>query len=178
MANWCQHHLSIMVTLQSINDPEAYPASRAELERFKNGLDASGKGVMETFLPMPEKCNDTVHDHANSVTADDGKTWFDWQLENWGAIASTSDMEALEVGDIDDDELILTFQTPWDLPVAGLATISKLFPTLEFLDDYDYVEDPSGQSKGYLRVRDGEVAWSEARIPALRGEATEGTAGD
>jgi hypothetical protein len=121
MANWCDNHLIIMVTLQSMNDPEAYATSRAELERLKNALDESGKGLMETFLPMPEKYNDTVRDRANSVTADDGKTWFDWQLENWGAIGSTSDMEALEFGDIDEDQLDLTFRTPWDLPVAGLV---------------------------------------------------------
>ena len=32
MANWCDNHLIVMVTVQSINDPEAYPAARAELE--------------------------------------------------------------------------------------------------------------------------------------------------
>jgi Ferredoxin-like domain in Api92-like protein len=171
VANWCDSHLIIMVTSESMNDPEAYATSRAELERFKKALDEIGKGLMETFLPMPEKYNDTVRDRANSVTAEDGKTWYDWQVENWGVKWGDSYLKVLDKAN---KQLELMFRTAWGLPVAGLAAISKLFPTLEFLDDWEE-ETPS---KGYLLARDGEVAWSVARVPALRVEAIEGTAGD
>jgi hypothetical protein len=169
MANWCDNHLIIMVPAESMSDTDADAASSAELERFKKALDESGKGLMETFLPMPEKYNDTVSDRANSVTADDVKTWRDWQVENWGVKWGDSYLKVFDI-DEDNEQLELIFGTRWNLPVAGLAAISKLFPTLEFLDDWEE-ETPS---KGYLLVRDGEVAWSVARVPPFGYPATQG----
>ena len=69
----------------------------------------------------------------------DGFDGYQWCLDNWGCKWPENDCEL----DIRERSVRLSFVTPWDAPVAGLLTISKLFRLANFrlVSDYEGCDD-------------------------------------
>jgi hypothetical protein len=166
MPNWCKNDLLITC--------DEHPDALKQLTEFTTRLEAS-HGVydegyragqeyyllLDTFVPMPEKYRGTVSGSPSvHKAADDGLTWYEWAIANWGTKWSDADTTIEDSYRFPGDdgtefvsELRLRFDTPWCPPEQALLSISAQFPLLTFFDDWDE-ESPS---KGYLTIRAGEV---------------------
>jgi len=77
--------------------------------------------------------------------------WYAWNLDNWGCKWDAGD------GDIDwldDNNLRITFQTPWDYPRGVVSAIAEQYPHLEISW---YYEEEQGWG-GELTLTGGEVS--------------------
>jgi hypothetical protein len=148
MPNWCSNNVTITGDTEEV---------RAFVDRIQDNPGPDGLQLLQTFVPMPSKYVGTVEGSPRQA-ADDGLTWWDWQIKNWGVKWGDTN---LFIDDACDDYVILNFSTPWGPPVEGLLAISRLFPSLTIVDDWDE-ESPS---KGYLSVRGGVVLTNQAVSP-------------
>jgi hypothetical protein len=117
--------------------------------RLRQGVADDSLNLLQTFVPMPDKYEGTV-EGTNRKTADDGQTWYNWQIQRWGV--KWGDCKG-EILDATDDRVTLWFSTPWGPPVEGLKAISVQYPHLIFEVEWDE-ESPS---QGQFEILDGAV---------------------
>lgn len=76
--------------------------------------------------------------------------WYNWNLDNWGCKWDAGDGE---IDWLDDNNLRITFQTPWGMPLGVANKLAEQYPHLEISW---YFEEEQGWG-GELTLKDGEV---------------------
>ena len=146
MPNWCDNEVEVTGPPEELMGfAEALKATWTDF-----GDDSGGSyQLCEGLVPMPEKYVGTVKGSPSiEVKADDGLTWYDWCIENWGTKWGDSHTEALFL----EDRVLVNFLTPWGPPAIALLTISKRFPGLTFRVSFEE-ESPSS---GMFVIQNGE----------------------
>ena len=109
------------------------------------GVLAEGRPFLEHYIPRDFRVgkNVTIANgfvvNTYATMEDDGFDGYQWCLDNWGCKWPERDCEL----DIRERSIKLSFVTPWDAPIAGLLTISKLFHLANFrlVSDYEGCDD-------------------------------------
>lgn len=85
--------------------------------------------------------------------------WYSWNLDNWGCKWDCGD------GDIDwldDNNLRITFQTPWDYPRGVVSALAEQYPHLEISWSY---EEEQGWGGELTLIRGEVIVEEEYDIP-------------
>jgi hypothetical protein len=80
--------------------------------------------------------------------------WYNWNCDNWGCKWDAGDGE---IDWLDDNNLRITFQTPWDYPRGVVSTLAEQYPHLEISWSYEEEQGWGGE----LTLKDGEVIVEE-----------------
>ena len=111
MPNWCDNTLTITGDMNSIS-------------LFRNRMQRQHEGEptlsFNDFVPRPPE------EEAN---------WYDWNCEHWGCKWDLHPPDTLIT--YDQTELTFVFRTAWSPPVAWVATVSGMFPSLRFSLEFD-----------------------------------------
>jgi hypothetical protein len=95
-----------------------------DLAKFREGMgEGDDIGLLEKFLPTSEY-------HRTHEGYNDGG--YEWCIATWGTKWPEGDLEVFD----DPTVAHMTFATAWSPPLAGIARISELFPTLVFSIDW------------------------------------------
>ena len=93
-----------------------------------------GRPFLAHYIPEDPRVSKQV-EVSNGVTfgtyatvEEDGFDGWQWCLDNWGCKWPDSHTDI----EIRDRSVLMTFETPWDVPLAGLLTISKIFHLARF----------------------------------------------
>lgn len=139
MPNWCENQVHIY-------------GPKQDRQRL---LDAAtnSDGVVafcQNIIPMPEHMTETrtlENGETFSVFADGGHNW---QYDNWGTKWGDCD------GDATNEDLVLNlaYNSPWGPITRAWQTISKQYPTLVFVENYN---EPGMCFMGGTRIVNGEV---------------------
>lgn len=77
-------------------------------------------------------------------------TWYEWNIANWGTKWDTCDCETPEM---DNDTIILDFQTAWSTPFEVFQNLSKQYPNI--IIDVEYADEDLGSNCGVYGFEDG-----------------------
>ena len=86
--------------------------------------------------------------------------WYDWSLENWGTKWNACDSDGA-FQDVEDDEILIQFDTAWTAPFPVVHALSKKFPTAEITLHSSY---EGGDDDDVVTFEDGFII-SEEEIP-------------
>ena len=139
MPNWCDNNLTVT------GDAEAIKRFVADITNEDESIE-----ILKNLVPFPMELEggDILDHNGNAVGqafTDDG---YSWCLRNWGTKWGDCETEIT----VNDDYLVLRYQTAWSPALAGIERISRLFPTLTF--QTDWVEEGL-QSIGAASYQDG-----------------------
>ena len=152
MPNHCDNRFHVK---GPANDITAFIA-RAENEQDEFALDS--------FVPMPEEIRNTSSPNRDPKSVTElmikyqVSDWYDWAVmywgTKWGAYEVTRIMES-------DEHVLYIFQTAW-CPWLDEVTleISKQFPTLEFILNYD---EPGMGFRGTCQAKEGKITVSNSQ---------------
>lgn len=117
----------------------------------------------EILIPMPEEIRNTTspcEEDKYLMNKYGASNWYDWSVKNWGCKWNACENFIEEVGD---DEIRLTFATPWAVPMAWLKKLAemKIDFHLAWYEEQGY--------RGIITAEDGlidsfelpEVKWAE-----------------
>lgn len=144
MPNWCKNNLKIL-------------GDELEVKRCVK-LIQNDKGEM-TFdkavpMPLPLKSTTSPSQKKNKHLIDAYGTdnWYNWSIKNWGV-----KWDACESEFNPDDDITVTFETPWGPPVEFLQKLSLEFPDLDF--ELQFADEFFGQYPlGELYFKNGGVS--------------------
>ena len=109
MPNWCSNRISIT------GEPQ-------EIEAFIRAT-TTPEGVISACGMLTPRPTDEGDDF----------DWYSWSVDHWG----TKWPDEMSILDNFGDTLILLGDTAWAPPIAGYASASEKFPTLEFTMSWD-----------------------------------------
>lgn len=138
MPNWCENVLEITVnTLE-------------EREQVKEALlGKEGDFSFGNTVPMPESIS---REPLSSADWNSGlPNWYNWSTENWGTKWDAGDVDVI---DVSDTELRLTFDTAWSPAEAWVKSTSEVLPFAEFTLIYS---EEGMDFSGFTRLKNGEV---------------------
>ncbi len=140
MPNWCSNSLVIY-------GPKQDRDRLLEAATDENGDIAFSRRL----IPMPDGLTETR-------TSPNGETYevfveggANWQYDNWGTKWGDSDTHLSEHGDLYTNAV---YNTPWGPITQTWLTVSKQYPTLVFVENYD---EPGMCFMGGTRIANGEV---------------------
>ena len=145
MPNWCENRLEVR-------------GKEADVDRFAEGFVKNG---ISAFVPTPKELVEDTGTEEENMKKYGAASWYDWRLENWGTKWDITDVYTLER---DEGYAAFSFDTAWAPPIEAFEKISKMFPGLEFILQY---EEPLmgffGQAvfKDGGLVEDDEYEWDE-----------------
>lgn len=102
------------------------------------------------FIPMPKELEKSVSPSPTGMP-----NWYDWRLKHYGCKWDVSG-ELSEYG----GELNYSFDSPWSPPTNGIIGISKIYPTLTFVLEY---EEGGMGFIGELECKAGEIIKDDCR---------------
>jgi hypothetical protein len=139
MPNWCDNNLTVT------GDAEA-------IKRFVAGItnEDGSIEILKNLVPFPTELEggDILDHNGNAVGQAFTDEGYNWCLRNWGTKWGDIETEIT----VNDDYLVLKYETAWSPALAGIERISRLFPTLTF--QTDWVEEGL-QSIGAASYQDG-----------------------
>lgn len=130
MPNWCSNKLIVS-------------GSAASIKQFLDWL-GEGKGLLSKINPTPEELterqspfNGTKEESAALVAKYGFDNWYDWNIANWG---TKWDVNAqFEDYSINDEEVIIYFDSAWSPPQLVIAELAKKFENLSI--NHAYLEE-------------------------------------
>jgi hypothetical protein len=139
MPNWCDNNLTIT------GDAEAIKRFVADITNEDESIT-----ILKNLVPFPAELEGPEitalgGEVVGRAFTDDG---YSWCLRNWGTKWGDCETEIT----VNDDYLVIRFQSAWSPALAGIERISRLFPTLTF--QTDWVEEGL-QSIGAASYQDG-----------------------
>ena len=139
MPNWCDNNLTVT-------------GDADELKRFVAAITNADESItiLKNLVPFPAELEgeDILDKDGNAIARAFTDSGYSWCLRNWGTKWGDCETEIT----INDDYLVLKYQTAWSPALAGIERISRLFPTLTF--QTDWVEE-GVQSIGAASYQDG-----------------------
>ena len=97
MPNWTANNLTL-----THNDP-------AKLQEFCDAYNSGG--VCNHYIPQPEGLGDG---------------WYDWNVRNWGTKWDFGKDEYTEAAVIEDNKVVISFNTAWSPPVEFYDKLQKM----------------------------------------------------
>ena len=149
MPNYCENKLTVTGSEQTI------AKMKKKVSTKKCGL------VFEKILPCPavlikseSPFRGTEEESKLLIKKYGFDNWYDWCVSNWGTKWSIDyqDNPAQWCGNE------ITFDTAWSPPEGIIMQLSKMFPTLTFLLEYD---EPGMAFKGEFTYKAGENEFSQ-----------------
>lgn len=142
-------------------------SEKAEHEEFQNRLkkamERNGNGHLYTYEPLPSRMIDfdiLIPQPENIEVGDctgrhdeDTVCWYDWNVKNWGTKWNGYE---LDVSDLDDETVMVSFDTAWSHPEPVLFALSEKFPEESF--DVEYADEDIGRNCGRYVIQDGVLA--------------------
>lgn len=137
MPNWCACTLTITGPQQ---DLDAF-VTKAQGVGKKNeeGHDIPAEALdFENLFPTPVDLVGTTSPNKTPnrelIDKHGADNWYDWQLKNWGIKwgACNSMLE-----DHSDKHAFYIFESPWSPPIKFFEKVSKDFPTISFILEYE-----------------------------------------
>ena len=123
MPNWCDNNLTVTGDAES-------------LQQFVTAITNADESItiLKNLVPFPaelegEEITVLGGEVVGRVFTDEG---YSWCLRNWGTKWGDCETEII----VNDDYLVLKYETAWSPALEGLEQISRLFPTLTFQTDY------------------------------------------
>lgn len=157
MPNWCNNYLEVT-------------GKEKDLMKFRRKAKRTIKGEVNVLdfaklYPEPDykkvEVLPTFPDIRNEVRK--GEEWWDWRIQNWGTKWNSCEPELL---DQEQDNLLqYRFETAWSPPVELFEKVSKDFPTLKFVLEY---EETGMGFKGTATIQNGENDQEEKDIEYLK----------
>jgi hypothetical protein len=129
MPNWCDNNLTVT------GDAEAIKRFVADITNEDESIT-----ILKNLVPFPAELEGPAiillgGEVAGQALTDEG---YSWCLRNWGTKWGDCETEIT----VNDDYLVLRYQTAWSPAVEGIERISAMFPTLVF--QTDWVEEGIG----------------------------------
>lgn len=134
MPNWCYNHIEVY----------GWDEDGEDRNRFFSEEEFSNTTPLQKYLPMSEY-------HQTQEGYNDGG--YDWALNTWGTKWPENDL--LYIGN--DGSLDFSFESPWNPPIDGYTSISKMFPSLYFLH---YFREDGMQFSGCIIYHNGSQVFS------------------
>ena len=147
MPNWCSNQLYITGDRVSVadfikrvtNTPEQTEKRRQKYDILQN-LYPTPEALTNTISGFfgkndPEKQAELEVKQAENRAKYGAKDWYDWNCNNWGTKWGDEDTDL--VGSEGDTKIHFYFNSAWSPPIEGIAHISKMFPSLEFVLSYE-----------------------------------------
>lgn len=156
MPNWCKNNLKIKGNGEKI------------LELLELLKDGDGQMTFNKLVPMPKELEGTTSPTPDTMPEEEkqrlidkyGATnWYDWRVKNWGCKWDASESDFYK----NDDEWMISFETPWGPPIEFMKSLSKQFGKMVFklqFADETQNDPPLGEatfSNGEMYV-DGPIA--------------------
>lgn len=155
MPNYVENAIIITGNKKALNEIfekyfSDYPISTDEPDKLSKRLFD-----FNLVIPIPEELNKT--ESPNSVNAEEMTEkygypdWYKWRIANWGVKWNSE-----PYGDIDlnDNELLFGFETPWGTPDKVLSELSKKYPDITIIDD---CKEEAGFFAGKIIYKNGET---------------------
>jgi hypothetical protein len=123
MPNWCDNNLTIT------GDAEAIKRFVADITNEDESIE-----ILKNLVPFPTELEggDILDHNGNAIGQAFTDGGYSWCLQNWGTKWGDCDTEIT----VNDDYLVLKYQTAWSPALEGLEQISAMFPTLTFQTDW------------------------------------------
>ena len=123
MPNWCDNNLTVTGDAES-------------LQQFVTAITNADESItiLKNLVPFPAELEgeDIIGKDGVSVGQAFTDEGYSWCLQNWGTKWGDCETEII----VNDDYLVLKYETAWSPALEGLEQISRLFPTLTFQTDY------------------------------------------
>jgi hypothetical protein len=124
--SWVRNNLQDFLDIKGLSIEEYYTKHKSLVFDDKgNACREPADGMLEKFFPMPDK----IEVKGNSVMPD----WYNWRVSNWG---TKWDVD-IHIDVEDENELFGSFDSAWSPPVEWLKKVSKDFPKLHFILNYE-----------------------------------------
>ena len=160
MPNWCNNLLLLSGSPAALADFQEKFESRAVIVDPHEPARLPVKaGLLSAFVPTPPElitqpaiAPSTGSSNEHLIAQHGASDWYEWRNKNWG-----TKWDVMEDGvcfDEEDDCLFASFESAWAPPIAGIITISELFPDVQF--DLRY-EEPGCDFEGQVVVLNGKV---------------------
>lgn len=134
MPNWCFNRLEVTGSeneLKKFSDKAKLMYKNVEGQKEKTEIS------LQNFLPLPEELVGTTAPNKDKNTELIKKygadNWYDWQVKNWGTkwdIIATLSKQVK-------GKLVFHFDSAWSPPCPAFVHISKMFPKLKFVLEYE-----------------------------------------
>jgi len=159
MPNWCENNLSITGDIDQIKKFKTKAKKNKSLieeESTKStdiclqNLYPMPKRLINTTLPMPLDTKIAKQTSKELIKLYGTDNWYDWHCKHWGIkwdINATLDTQ-------DKNTLNYYFDSPWEPPINAFVHISKDFPKLEFILDF---EEPLMVFAGTAIIKNGKL---------------------
>ena len=123
MPNWCDNNLTVTGDAES-------------LQQFVTAITNADESItiLKNLVPFPTELEgeDIIGKDGVSVGQAFTDEGYSWTARNWGTKWGDCETEIT----VNDDYLVLIYQTAWSPALEGLEQISRLFPTLTFQTDW------------------------------------------
>ena len=148
MPNWCNNDLTVTGPAKDL----ARFIKRSKTEgKADDGTPYSYDFSFEPHLPLP-KCLDVGPDDGSKRPANVAATGFSsWYDRNNTVLGTKWDVRG-EAQQRSKTEVIITFDSAWSPPQAGVEAVSALYPTLKFVLNWD---EPGGDFAGNATYKAG-----------------------
>lgn len=149
MPNWCDNHLTLRATRK---------ADVPTLAKFvhKAKLAVKGDRLLAEFYPEPDYSKITVKPTFPKIVGNNNpvkpdQAWWDWRVQKWG---TKWDISEASLRVVSDRELRIDFMSAWSPPIAWMTHVSKKFPALHFVLEY---EEGGMGFEGIAKGRNGKI---------------------
>lgn len=125
MPNWITNHLYVSGEPQRIKEFTDMLFKKEEQEVTFNN-----------FVPQPQNIfNGNLGRKEREMCEEKGiPNWYDWNISNWGV---KWDASYTDIYHINDDEIHIRFETPWDGARPVYQKMSELFPDLQIKVEFN-----------------------------------------
>lgn len=140
MPNWCNNHLRITGPAKDVERFKEKAIGHSPWEKPPANVEPEILNF-HSLMPIPDEVLKAGYEDAG----------YDWERNNWGC-----KWGACEPGLVDewDGGLIYGFDTAWSPPLPFVEHLSKTWPNLAFILDY---EEPGMCFKGLARATNGTL---------------------
>ena len=117
-----------------------------------------GTWTQEQYDERVRENNELAEAQKANIAKYGHKDWYDWQYQEWGTKWGDchTDIHEVRIMDNGTGNVFITFDTPWGPAETAWGKISKMFPSLTFVFQYD---EEAGFFAGNHVFRDGEIVF-------------------
>lgn len=166
MPNWCYNHLQVSGKKEILADFTSKTIVHAKEDdeyvmKFTfNILHPTPKALEGECSPLRklEGEDDTQYKErmAENVRLYGAEDWYRWHLDNWG---TKWDSAHTYIDTMEDEELIVNFDTAWSPPIDFFHKIFPMYPELRF---EWIIGEESQQYCGKIIAEGGEIVFDES----------------
>lgn len=136
MPNWVYNRVSITGNKKALDKfVEVAGKENAVNKPYENG-EVSPFSYSNFLMPPKNRMREYHEDNGSKPdgkggwikTGDTEWNWYNWNVSNWGVKWDAGSPEIEHT----DKQVVISWESPWAIPVGALEAIVQKFPTLEF----------------------------------------------